>query len=146
MAVNQSKRAVRPINAWLAQLWDEQGITQPVARHLSWPMNISFQLAVEELVPPSQRNRFAVNLGAADGRKLDPTYPLFAAGWKGVAVEGFEKVRSELHANLAQVNSSVRPQPLKLVLFLVSVDPECLPMAAGRRPRAVGLLRAGHHR
>lgn len=38
---------------------------------------------------PDRARRFAVNLGASDGKSCnDPTYPLFALGYNGLAVEG----------------------------------------------------------
>ena len=74
-----------------------------------WPTSVSFPQLLEKLVPAAARNRFAINIGAADGKNHDPTYPLFRdLGYAGVAIEGSARVMGTLHANLAAVNSSGR--------------------------------------
>ena len=74
-----------------------------------WPTSVSFPQLLEKLVPAAARNRFAINIGAADGKNPDPTYPLFRdLGYAGVAIEGSARVMGTLHANLAAVNSSGR--------------------------------------
>ena len=75
-------------------------------------MNISFQVVLAELRLHRQGahgNRplgYAINIGANDGVTHDPTYPLFAAGFAGIAVEGAEQFRHRLISNMAAVNKS----------------------------------------
>lgn len=58
----------------------------------------AFALAIAE-AHPAEANRYAVNLGAGDGVSCnDPVFPLFQAGYAGVAIEGGDN--AALHANL----------------------------------------------
>lgn len=50
-------------------------------------------------------NRVAVNIGAKDGKQQDPTYPLFAEGYRGLAVEASSDFcPGKLSANLPAGN------------------------------------------
>jgi len=58
-------------------------------------------------VPASALNRFAINIGANDGRERDPTYSLFSQrGYRGLVVEGDEYWRPALERHLAPWNTS----------------------------------------
>ena len=72
----------------------------------AWPLNISFSILLDRYVPPAGRSRFAINIGAKDGRKNDPVYELLAQGFGGVAFEGDPAVEAALRTNLANANIS----------------------------------------
>ncbi len=75
---------------------------------LAWPSNVTFEGLLEHFVPKARHDRFAVNIGAQDGKTGDPCYSLFAAGYAGVVFEGDPNYFSRLHGYLAGVNSSGR--------------------------------------
>ena len=81
-------------SGWLRALLAGQGLLAgfgPV-----WPTNISFELLLAEVgggLPPNGSG-FVLNIGAGDGKRadiyhkpMDPTWPLFARGMGGLAVE-----------------------------------------------------------
>jgi hypothetical protein len=49
---------------------------------------------------PTGDEKFVVNIGASDGVTSDPCYPLFSAGWPGLAIEGSDN--QDLALNLPQ--------------------------------------------
>ena len=104
--------------------------------------------------------RFAVNIGANDGATHDPVYPLFLAGYKGVAIEGDPRWNDSLVRTFAPLAGKVvhaialvSPQnvagllrdhrtPKKLAALKVDIDSIDLPvleaiLEAGYRPMVI---------
>ena len=73
-----------------------------------WRRTSSFVRLLDQFVPAEQRDLFAVNMGARDGKFHDPVHPLFALGYGGIAMEGDSSMKETLQMNLREVNSSRR--------------------------------------
>ena len=101
-----------PPPSWLRKLWVAQGFLAGVPdideAGGSWPANISFGQLIDEVVAPhATLNRFVVNLGANDGARHDPSYPLLVErGFGGILVEGDPAFKKRLYANVQPLNSS----------------------------------------
>ena len=67
---------------------------------------VTFQMLADHFLSLPGGKRFAVNIGARDGRDHDPVYPLFEQGYAGLAIEAEPRWHDVLAKNLAQVNSS----------------------------------------
>lgn len=101
-----------PPPGWLRELWVAQGFLAGVAgvdvAGGSWPANISFAQILDQLVEPhAALNRFVVNLGANDGARHDPAFPLLVErGYGGILVEGDPVFKKRLFANVQPLNGS----------------------------------------
>ena len=83
-----------------------QGVPAPSGGG-GWPANISFAQVLDEFVPPALLDRFVVNLGANDGSRHDPAFPLLVErGYGGVFCEGASNFKARLYANLKPFNAS----------------------------------------
>ena len=73
-----------PPPGWLRDLWSANGLLEglPCAagapRAGAWPANVSFAQIFDNLVPPRALDRYVINLGANDGARHDPAFPLLA--------------------------------------------------------------------
>ncbi|CAE7403808.1 unnamed protein product [Symbiodinium sp. CCMP2456] len=131
-------------SAVVAQRWEDIQAIMRSAEDESWkplPLRIpkmSFKMLLDALLPDTgSRNYFAVNVGAREGLFHDPVYPLFADGYRGLAIEADPQWYENLTANLAEVNSSkavfivkekAQPYTMKEVLdrFQTPLDFDCL--------------------
>ena len=92
----------------LRALLASQGVLSPAAA-ASWPTRVSFQLLLASLPGASlpYSERYAVNIGAKDGKLHDPVYPLFQSGYRGLALEADRETNHHvLPRNLGAVNTS----------------------------------------
>ena len=77
--------------AFVAQDWSGKGL--------------SFPWLIQNLLPPSIRDRVVLNVGGRDGKKGDPVYPLFEEyNYTGVVVEADKAFEKILEKTLAAVN------------------------------------------
>ena len=100
-----------PPAGWLRDLWATQGFLEGTEHAGSgggqWPANISFTRILDELVPPASYNKYVVNIGANDGSRHDPAFPLLVErGFGGVHIEGDPAFKKRLYANLKPFNGS----------------------------------------
>jgi len=58
-------------------------------------------MLVDTYLPSEERTKYLVNIGAQDGKKHDPTYPLLSAGYSGALFEGDQDYKEALYANVA---------------------------------------------
>ena len=77
-------------------------------------------------IPSSPARLYLVNLGANDGRTIDPLYPFFIAGAHGLVVEYGADFPPLLHANLpwprvAKRQAAVAPRTLTATLLAAGV-------------------------
>ena len=54
------------------------------------PVHAYAQVLLALYVPVSARTKYAINIGARDGKAHDPTYSLFAQGGYGIGYDGVE--------------------------------------------------------
>ena len=108
----QGHRTRQPPSGWFHDLWTSQGILDGEdakdghARGV-WPANVSFAQLIDNAVPVASRNAFVVNLGANDGQRHDPAFPLIAErGYGGILVEGDPAFKKRLYANVAPFNTT----------------------------------------
>lgn len=106
-------RAVPP-SGWLHDLWASQGLLEglvpddPDASSV-WPANVSFGQMIDNFVPAERRDKFVVNLGANDGTRHDPSFPLLVERhYGGILVEGDPAFKTRLYANVQPFNASGR--------------------------------------
>ena len=104
-----------PPPGWLRDLWSANGLLEglPCAagapRAGAWPANVSFAQIFDNLVPPRALDRYVINLGANDGARHDPAFPLLAErGYGGIMVEGDPPFKERLYRNLQPFNASGR--------------------------------------
>lgn len=100
-----------PPAGWLRALWASQGFLEGTeySRGIGgdWPANISFGQILDEFVDEKTLNRFVVNLGANDGTRHDPAFPLLVErGYGGVHFEGDPAFKKRLYASLKPFNAS----------------------------------------
>ena len=102
-----------PQPGWLRDLWMSQGILEGVVGDDSrdvwgtWPANVSFGQIIDAFVPPSSQDRFVINLGANDGARHDPAFPLLVErGYGGILVEGDPAFKKRLYANIGPFNQT----------------------------------------
>ena len=100
---------------WLEQLWKVQGITEASeaqpgsSQHGLWPANVSFAQIIDAFVPPATQDRYVINLGANDGARHDPAFPLIVErAYGGILVEGDPSFKKRLFANIRPFNTSGR--------------------------------------
>ena len=110
--VDTSNWSIPPAGSWLRDLWVAQGFLTGIAGidkpGGSWPANISFGLILDEVIKsPMKLNRFVVNLGANDGSRHDPAFPLLVErGFGGIMVEGDPAFKKRLYSNMQPLNAS----------------------------------------
>ena len=104
-----------PPPGWLRDLWSANGLLEglPCAagapRAGAWPANVSFAQIFDNLVPSRALDRYVINLGANDGARHDPAFPLLAErGYGGIMVEGDPPFKERLYRNLQPFNASGR--------------------------------------
>lgn len=98
---------------WITKLKQlENGTREDL--HGDWRgLDVSFPFLINNLVPPSMRDLFVLNVGGNDGKTHDPVYPLFRdMSYSGVVVEAFEGYREALFTNLGEVNHTRRVFPV----------------------------------
>ena len=101
-----------PKPGWLHDLWSAQGFLEGVVDDSShvrgqWPANVSFGQIIDTFVPLHTRNKFLINLGANDGARHDPSFPLFVErGYGGILVEGDPAFKKRLYANMKPFNAT----------------------------------------
>ena len=112
MPSGQQQTSLPPMG-WLRDLWQAQGFLEGIVEGAddklrgSWPANISFGQILDAFVPPPQRDRFLINLGANDGARHDPSFPLLVErGYGGILVEGDPAFKKRLYANIKPFNAS----------------------------------------
>lgn len=117
---------------WLRDLWTAQGIIddenndeqlvtvgcvpcgeqrQVASARGTWPANVSFAQLIDAFVPEASQDRYVINIGANDGARHDPAFPLLVErGYGGVLLEGDPAFKKRLYANTVPFNSSGRVQ------------------------------------
>tara|TARA_B110001452_G_scaffold66741_1_gene53634 strand:- start:728 stop:1972 length:1245 start_codon:yes stop_codon:yes gene_type:complete len=77
----------------------------------AWPANVSFGQLIDNFVPAARRDKFVLNLGANDGARHDPSFPLIVErNYGGILVEGDPSFKKRLYANVRPFNASGRLQ------------------------------------
>ena len=136
-----------PRPGWLRDLWiaqgilegviDESGASSPRTRGI-WPANVSFGQIIDEFVPASSRNKFLINLGANDGARHDPSFPLFVErGYGGILVEGDPAFKKRLFSNMRPFNASGNVHISWGFASATQIGPRLLGMGAPRDPDAL---------
>ena len=75
---------------------------------MTWPSNLSFPSLLDAYVPEAASDRFAINIGARDGRWIDPVYTLYQdRGYGGLAIEGNLVYEPALRHNLGNTSGSI---------------------------------------
>lgn len=68
---------------------------------------VGFALLLEALTPVAARSRFALNIGAGDGKTHDPVYPLFSEhGYAGLVMEAHPAAVAALLETLSPFNAT----------------------------------------
>lgn len=136
-----------PRAGWLRDLWISQGILEGIEEGSGasstrtrgeWPANVSFGQILDEFVPPSSRNKFLINLGANDGARHDPSFPLFVErGYGGILVEGDPAFKKRLYNNMRPFNASGKVQISWGFASASAIGPRLLALGCPREPDAL---------
>ena len=100
--------------------------------------SVSFGQILDEFVPPSSRNKFLINLGANDGARHDPSFPLFVErGYGGILVEGDPAFKKRLYNNMRPFNASGKVQISWGFASASAIGPRLLALGCPREPDAL---------
>ena len=143
--------AAVPPPGWLHDLWTTQGLfegdgskasaassSSSSSATVGWPANVSFTQIIDAFVPPSKQDRFVVNLGANDGARHDPAFPLIVdRAYGGILVEGDPSFKKRLYANIRPFNTTGRLQISWGFASASSIGPRLLSLGCPRAPDAL---------
>ncbi len=141
--VDTSGWSIPPAGSWLRNLWVAQGFLTGVsgidAAGGSWPANISFGLILDEVIKSTVAlNRFVVNLGANDGARHDPAFPLLVErDFGGILVEGDPAFKKRLYSNMQPLNHSGRLVISWGFASASAIGPRLLGLGCPREPDAL---------
>ena len=91
--------------------------------------DVYLHAVLQKVNSSSEHSLFAVNLGANDGKTIDPLYALYAAGARGLLVELDPGLFNELQANVPwdrciKVQSTISPMNINQILLDANVPRE----------------------
>jgi len=93
---------------------------------------------MDELVPTSGQNKFVINLGANDGARHDPSFPLIVErGYGGILVEGDPAFKKRLYNNLKPFNASGNVHVSWGFASATAIGPRLLRLGCPREPDAL---------
>ena len=133
-----------PSAGWLRDLWTAQGILRTpsdvaaLQGGSSWPANVSFAQIIDAFVPRESQDRFVVNLGANDGARHDPAFPLLVErGYGGILVEGDPSFKKRLYTNVRPFNTTGRLKISWGFASATTIGPRLLAQGCPRTPDAL---------
>ena len=146
-AISIERSSAMPPSGWLRDLWVAQGIIESPSSGEGathgysggmWPANVSFGQIMDAFVPPASRNSFVVNLGANDGARHDPAFPLIVErGYGGILVEGDPAFKKRLYNNISPFNTTGRLHISWGFASAKAIGPRLLGLGCPRAPDAL---------